>query len=227
MGRAEAAPGPQRQVLAPPIRLRQQHGVLEPREVRRRHDPGGEARDLPRGREIPLELRGRDGQHLRVVVEPGVRRLVPGSSAARRSPAPGGRGRRCRTPYGSAGASSRCARDSGSRLPLRRCAPPASRHRARLVLRGPRASGRRHRARSEPRDHALPDVGVGARSFRVYRVQRQPRLSKLRTEHGCGAARRGDAALVVARDAVAIQEAADGVGRSERRLGRLGSQEVA
>ncbi len=228
VGGGEAAARPEGQGLALPVGLRQQHRVLEAREVRRGHHAGGEARYLPRRRQVPLELRGRDGEHLGVVVEPGVRRLVPGQQRLdvdleREEVADGV------AVLGAVQAVHRAGPPGvgvrGGRLVDTRRQPRGGR--ARLVPAGPRQAGRRHRAGPEPRDHALPPLGVGARPIHVRRVEREPRLPELGVEHRPGPARRGDPALVVAAYAIPVQEAADRLRRGRRRLSGRGSQDLA
>ena len=223
----KAAAGSERQVLVLPVRLRQQHRVLEAREIGRRHDTGGQARDLPRGRQIALQLRGRYRKHFGVVVEPGIRCLVPGQH-------------RRHVDFQREEVTNRVAvlravqamhRRGSARIRVRRgrlvdLRLQPARDRTRLFRAGPRASRRRHRARRESRDHPLPQLRVGARPLRVHDVQREPRLPELRIEHGRGRARRRDSALAVTADAVAIEEAAHGFGGSRRGSSSRGGQEV-
>ena len=70
---------------------------------------------------------------------------------------------------------------------------------------GPRPSGRRHRARAKPGDHAFPDLGIRVRRRHVDRVEREPG---------------GLQPLVVARDAVGVEHRPRRGRRGERRLAR-------
>ena len=226
VGRREPAAGSERQVLVLPVRLRQQHRVLEACEIGRGRDARGQARDPPRGRQVALQLRGRDREHLGVVVEAGVRRLVPGQQRRHvdlQREEVANRVAVLRAVQAMHRAGSARIRVRRRRLVDARLQP--ARDRARLLFAGPRTPRGRHRARLQSRDNPLPHLRVGARPLRVRRVQGEPGGPDLRIEHGRGPGGRGDAALVVAADAVSIQEVADRLRRSRRRLGSRGGQE--
>ena len=172
----DAAPRSKRQVLALPVVLYDMERDRIRRESRvcRRH-PDGEPRHLTGHRQVALEMRCRDGEHVRDVVETSIGRVVArqerpdvdvhGQEVANRvvvfgpvetvdgADAPGVR----RSGPGAIQLGFQPARGSAVRIGVR--ARPAR---------------RRHRARAQLRDHALPDLGAGGRLCRVQRIERHP-----------------------------------------------------
>ena len=200
----------ERQILALALVLQQEERHvegLEPRSGRRQ--PGGETRDGAGRREVALELRGGDREHVGVVVEAGVRRLVArqqqrhveiqGQQVANRVPVLGPVQPVDRA--GPAGVRVRRRYPVDVRFEPGRHGVVGRRIRA-------RAARRRHRPGSQLRDHPLPDVRVAARVRGVDRgrVQREPA---------------GPEPVVVTGDAVPVE---DGARRGKRgRLGGSGS----
>ena len=192
-----AAPRAEREILALALVLQQEQRHvegLEPRSGGRQ--PGGEPRDGASRREVALELRGGNRQHVGVVVEAGVRGLVARQQrrdvqvereqVANRVPILGPV-----QPVDGAGP---------ARIRVRRRDPvdvpfEPVRHGVIGLKVRTRASRRRHRAGPQLGYHPLPDVGVAARVRGVDRgrVQGEPA---------------GPQPVVVTRDAVPVQDRA-------------------
>ena len=229
VGGAETAPRPERQVLVLPVRLRQQHRVLEPRELRRRHDPGGGgARSSARPTGTARAGRSRWRAPRRCCRTRCPTSRPRAAAPPRRCRARGDRGSRCRTRCGSGDASSRSGPGSASPTPPRRFASPNQPATARdssSAGRG-RPAGGMEPALSLPITRSHNSASALGRSASAT-SRASPGFPDLGIEHGWGPAHRGDPALAVTGDAISIEEAADGLGRSRRRLGGRGGQELA
>ena len=207
VGNRHPAPGAEGQVLALAVVLQQQQRHVERLERGRgRRQAHRETADGARRRQVALELRGRDGQHVGVVVEAGVRRLV--ARQQRRHVEIEGEEIANRVAVLGAVQPVDGARPAGVGIRRRRAVDVGlepGRHR--IVGRdiGPRPARRRHRPGPQLRDHPLPHVGVAARVGSVDggRVEAEPA---------------GQQPVVVAGDAVAVQHRAGRPGR--RLLGR-------
>ena len=192
----EAAPRAERQVLALPLVLHDVQRNLERLDARRhRGQAGREPRHLPRDRQVAFQVRPRDREHAREVVEAAVGRLVAGQQrphveAVRvdgEQVAQGVGVLRAVQPVDRGDAA---GRGSGGPGPIDLRFQPAG-HGAIRARVGARTSGRRHRARPQPADDALPQLGSGVRPGRVEAVERQPG---------------GAQPIVVAGQAVAVHE---------------------
>ena len=215
----DAAPGSKRHVLADAVVLQEVTGELVGLDGGpKRRIADREACDLARGRHVPLEQSRRDGQHVRVVVEP--ERGIVGRQQRRRPDvereqianrvcvlsaveAMNGRPAGIRGVVGGA-VQRRFERrhEGGDRRWVR-----------------PRTSGRRHRAAPQLLDHFFPDRHSGAHVVGIDRFLRESEVA-------------GTKPFAVTGHAVAVKEGAVGrrgghrsgrsVGRSHRcRDGRL------
>ena len=202
VGNGHAAPRAEGQVLALAVVLQQQQGHVERLERGRgRRQAHREAADGARRRQVALELRGRDGQHVGVVVEAGVRRLVAGQQRRHveiegEEVANGVAVLGAVQPVDGAG-------PAGVGVRRRRAVDVGlepGRHRVVGRAVGTRPARRRHRAGAQLRDHPLPDPGVAARIAGVDggRLEAEPP---------------GQQPVVVAGDAVAVEDRARGLRR--------------
>jgi hypothetical protein len=161
-----------------------------------RRQSDGKPRDLSRNREIPLEVRRRNRQHIRKVVEAAVCRFI--SRQLRRDVHVEREEIADRIGVLDAVEAMHSADATGIRMREPRRIDGALERRGGRVVGGnvrSRQSRWRHRARAQLRDDALPEIRAARRRSNIHRVERQPRCTQ---------------ALVMTGDAVLVENGLDG-----------------